>query len=204
MDFQSSETHKNLMRAFAGESQARNRYTIAAAEAKKQNLYVVEAVFKFTAEQERAHAEVFFDYLKELAGREITVDGGYPVEEYSDIKKALQNARDNEKREYEEVYKSFGEIAEKEGYTQIAYAFSNIGEVEKIHSDRFNCFLRMMENGTLFTSNVETGWMCLNCGHITYGKAAPKICPVCRKDQGYFVRLELVPFGGKFGDGQNV
>lgn len=204
MDFQSSETHKNLMRAFAGESQARNRYTIAAAEAKKQNLYVVEAVFNFTAEQERAHAEVFFDYLKELAGREITVDGGYPVEEYSDIRKALKNARDNEKREYEEVYKSFGETAEREGYTQIAYAFNNIGEVEKIHSDRFNCFLRMMENDTLFVSNVETGWMCLNCGHITYGKAAPKICPVCKKDQGYFIRLELVPFGGKFGEGQSA
>lgn len=203
MDFQSSETHKNLMRAFAGESQARNRYTIAAEAAKKQNLYVVEAVFKFTAEQERAHAEAFFDHLKELAGREIVVDGGYPVEEYSDIKNALRNARDNEMKEHDEVYKSFGEIAEKEGYTQIAYTFKNIGEIEKVHSERFNCFLRMIEEGTLFVSNVDTGWMCLNCGNIVYGKAAPKICPVCKKDQGYFIRLELVPFGGKFGNGQN-
>lgn len=199
MDFQSSETHKNLMRAFAGESQARNRYTLAAEAAKKQNLYVVEAVFKFTAEQEKAHAGVFFDHLKELAGREIIVDGGYPVEEYSDIKKALQNARDNERKEYDEVYKAFGDIAEKEGYTQIAYTFRGIADIEKIHSERFNCFLRMMESDTLFVSNVETGWMCLNCGHITYGTAAPKICPICRHDQGYFIRLELVPYGGKFG-----
>lgn len=199
MDFKSSETHKNLMRAFAGESQARNRYTFGADAAKKQNLYVIEAVFKFTAEQEREHAEVFFDRLKELAGNEIVVDGGYPVEEYSDIKSVLQNAKENEYKEYDEVYKSFGDIAEQEGFMQIANTFRQIGEIEKVHSERFNCFLKMLENGTLFVSNVETGWMCLNCGHISYGKAAPKICPVCRHDQGYFIRLELVPFGGKFG-----
>lgn len=199
MDFKSSETHKNLMRAFAGESQARNRYTFAANAAGKKNLYVVEAVFKFTAEQEKAHAKVFFDYLKELAGSEVIVDGGYPVEEYSDIRRILQNARENEKREYDEVYKSFGDIAEKEGFLQIANTFRSIAQVEKIHSERFNCFLKMMENDTLFVSNVETGWMCLNCGHISYGTAAPKICPLCRHDQGYFIRLELVPFGGKFG-----
>lgn len=200
MDFQSSETHKNLMCAFAGESQARNRYTLAAEEAGKQKLYVVEAVFKFTADQEKAHAGVFFDCLKELAGREIVVDGGYPVEEYSDMRRTLQNARDNENKEYAEVYRSFAETAEKEGYSQIAAAFKNIAEIEKIHSERFNCFFRMLESGTLFVSNVETGWICLNCGHITYAKEAPKICPVCRKDQGYFIRLELTPFGGKFGE----
>lgn len=200
MDFQSSETHKNLMRAFAGESQARNRYTLAAEAAGKQNLYVIEAVFKFTADQEKEHAGVFFDHLKELAGKEIVVDGGYPVEEYSDMKKILQNARDNENKEYAEVYRSFAETAEKEGYTQISYTFKNIAEIEKVHSERFNCFYRMLESGTLFVSNVETGWMCLNCGHITYGKEAPKICPVCGKDQGYFIRLELTPFGGKFGN----
>jgi rubrerythrin len=199
MDFKSSETHQNLMRAFAGESQARNRYTFAADAAQKKNLYVVEAVFKFTADQEKAHGKIFFDYLKELSGSEITVDGAYPVEEYSDIKSVLQNARDNEMKEFDEVYKSFGDIAENEGFIQIANAFRGIAQIEKIHSERFNCFLKMMENDTLFVSNVETGWMCLNCGHISYGKGAPKICPICRHDQGYFIRLELVPFGGKFG-----
>ncbi|MCI5604612.1 MAG: rubrerythrin family protein [Clostridia bacterium] len=199
MDFKTSETRKNLMRAFAGESQARNRYTFAANAAKSKNLYVIEAVFEFTANQEKAHAKVFFDYLKELAGSEVIVDGGYPVEEFSDIRRALRNARENEKKEYDEVYKSFGEIAEQEGFLQIANTFREIADIEKIHSERFNCFLKMMENDTLFVSNVETGWMCLNCGHISYGKSAPKICPVCRHDQGYFIRLELVPFGGKFG-----
>lgn len=200
MDFQSSETHKNLMRAFAGESQARNRYTFAAEAAGQQKLHVVQAVFKFTADQEKAHAETFFGLLKELADKEIVVDGGYPVEEYSDMRKILQNARDNENKEYAEVYRSFAQTAEKEGFTQVAYTFSSIADIEKVHSERFNCFLRMMENNTLFVSDVDTGWMCLNCGHITHAKEAPKICPICKKDQGYFIRLELVPFGGKFGN----
>lgn len=199
MNFAETETHKNLMRAFAGESQARNRYTFAAEAAKKQNLYVIEAVFNFTAKQEKAHAGVFFDRLKELSGNDVIVDGGYPVEEYSDLKKALKSARENEKKEWEQVYKSFAKTAEEEGFTQIAYSFNGIGEIEKLHSERFDCFLKMIENGTLFVSHTETGWMCLNCGHISYGTSAPKICPICKHDQGYFIRLELVPFGGKFG-----
>ncbi len=198
MEFKTSETHKNLMRAFAGESQARNRYTFAAAAAKKQNLYVVEAVFKFTAEQERAHGDVFFGRLKELAGEEINIDAGFPVETYTDIKQILRNARDNEKKEHDVVYKAFGEKAREEGFDAAAYSFEEIAKVEKLHSERFSYFLDLMEKNELFVSKTETGFMCLNCGYIYTGKSAPAICPVCGRNRGYFIRLELTPYGGKF------
>ena len=198
MDFKTSETHKNLMRAFAGESQARNRYTFAASAAKKQQLYVIEAVFNFTANQEKEHAEIFFDHLKNLANEEIMIDAAYPVETYDDIKEMLRNARDNEHKEYDQVYKTFAKTAEQEGFAGIAYSFNEIAKIEKIHSDRFSYFLDLIEKDELFVSNTETGFMCLNCGHIVTAKEAPPVCPVCKHDRGYFIRLELVPYGGKF------
>lgn len=198
MDFKTSETHKNLMRAFAGESQARNRYTFAASAAKKQQLYVIEAVFNFTANQEKEHAEIFFDHLKNLANEEIMIDAAYPVETYTDIKEILRNARDNEHKEYDQVYKTFAKTAEQEGFAGIAYSFNEIAKIEKIHSDRFSYFLDLIEKDELFVSNTETGFMCLNCGHIVTAKEAPQVCPVCKHDRGYFIRLELVPYGGKF------
>lgn len=198
MDFKTSETHKNLMRAFAGESQARNRYTFAASAAKKQQLYVIEAVFNFTANQEKEHAEIFFDHLKNLANEEIMIDAAYPVETYTDIKEILRNARDNEHKEYDQVYKTFAKTAEQEGFAGIAYSFYEIAKIEKIHSDRFSYFLDLIEKDELFVSNAETGFMCLNCGHIVTAKEAPQVCPVCKHDRGYFIRLELVPYGGKF------
>ncbi|NDO18958.1 rubrerythrin family protein [Lachnospiraceae bacterium MD329] len=198
MDFKTSETHKNLMRAFAGESQARNRYTFAASAAKKQQLYVIEAVFNFTANQEKEHAEIFFDHLKNLANEEIMIDAAYPVETYDDIKEMLRNARDNEHKEYDQVYKTFAKTAEQEGFAGIAYSFNEIAKIEKIHSDRFSYFLDLIEKDELFVSNTETGFMCLNCGHIVTAKEVPQVCPVCKHDRGYFIRLELVPYGGKF------
>ena len=199
MEFRNSETHKNLMRAFAGESQARNRYTLAASAAKEQKLYVIEAVFKFTADQEKEHAEIFYDHLKELSGREITIDASYPVEEYSDMVKALENAHNNEFKEYDEVYKDFGEIAHQEGYLEIAHSFKEIAAIEKIHSERFEFFKQLLKTDKLFVSDVKTGWMCLNCGFRFEGMQAPEMCPVCKHDKGYFIRVELVPYGGKFG-----
>ena len=199
MDFCSSETHKNLMRAFAGESQARNRYTFASQAAKEKKLYVLESVFQFTAEQEKAHARVFFDHLKELSGKEIHIDASFPVEQYNDIATLLENAHNNEFKEYDEVYKTFGEIAQKEGYPEIAHSFREIAEIEKIHSDRFEFFKQLVNENKLFVSDVKTGWMCLNCGFRFEGMQAPELCPVCRHEKGYFIRVELVPYGGKFG-----
>lgn len=194
MDFKSSETAKNLMRAFAGESQARNRYTFAASQARKEGLPVVEAVFTFTAGQEKEHAEVFYDYLKELKGQTIIVDGGYPVDLYDKTLDLLKAARHNEYEEYGDVYKNFGKTAEEEGFPAIANTFKMIAEIEKLHGDRFQMFADYMEENRLFVSEVETGWMCLNCGHVFRGTKAPGQCPVCHHEQGYFIRLELAPY----------
>lgn len=193
-DFKQSETVKNLMRAFAGESQARNRYTFAASAAKKEGLPVVESVFTFTAGQEKEHAEIFYNYLKDLKGETIFIDGGYPVDLYDCSLDLLKAARHNEYEEYQDVYKNFGDIAKEEGFAQIANTFHMIAEIEKVHGDRFQMFADYIEKNQLFVSEVETGWMCLNCGYVFRGTQAPAQCPVCHHEQGYFIRLELAPY----------
>lgn len=194
IEFKNSETKDNLMRAFAGESQARNRYTFGASTAKKNNLYVVSEIFLFTANQEKEHAEIFYKFLSEMAGENIHVDGGYPVDLSDDIVKLLRAAQHNEYEEHDDAYKKFGDKAREEGFDEIAGAFHMIGEIEKTHGDRFGMFADMIENDTLFVSDVETGWMCLNCGHIYTGENVPDKCPVCDHDRGYFIRLELAPY----------
>lgn len=193
-ELKNSETAKNLMRAFAGESQARNRYTFAAGQAKKEGLFVIQAIFNYTAGQEKEHAEIFYKYLKDLKGETIFIDGGYPVDLYDNAKDLLKAARHNEYEEYEEVYKGFAETAKQEGFSQISSSFSMISQIEKIHGDRFQMFVDYMEKNQLFVSNTQTGWLCLNCGHVLTGLDAPALCPVCHHEQGYFIRLELSPF----------
>lgn len=197
MDFKNSETKDNLMRAFAGESQARNRYTFAASVAKKNNLPVVEAVFLFTAQQEKEHGEIFYNYLKELAGETITVDGGYPVDLYDSVEQLLFAAQHNEYEEHDSVYQAFGDKAKEEGFPKIAAAFHMIAEIEKTHGDRFGKFAQWLKDNQLFVSQTETGWMCLNCGYIYEGREVPPKCPVCDHDRGYFIRLELAPYSMK-------
>ncbi|MBE5922146.1 MAG: rubrerythrin family protein [Lachnospiraceae bacterium] len=194
VDFKNSETKDNLMRAFAGESQARNRYTLAAAQAKKENLQVIEAVFKFTADQEKEHAEIFYNYLTELGGESIHIDGSYPVDISTSVAELLRMAQHNEYEEHDDVYKAFGDKAREEGFERIANSFHMIAEIEKVHGDRFGKFAQWMEDNKLFVSDVKTGWMCLNCGHIHEGPKAPSVCPVCEHAQGYFIRLELAPY----------
>lgn len=192
--FDQSETKDNLMRAFAGESQARNRYQFAAGQARKEGLYVVEAVFNFTASQEQSHAKVFYNHLKELAGKNIEVDGKYPVDIYDNSIKLLRAAQHNEYEEHDDVYKHFGEVAEEEGFKQVAKSFEMIAGIEKIHGNRFGKFADLLENNQLFVSNVSVHWMCLNCGYIYEGTEVPPKCPVCSHDKGFFVRLELAPY----------
>jgi len=194
MDFSGSVTKDNLMRAFAGESQARNRYTFAASQAKKNGLYVISAVFAFTASQEKEHAEIFYNHLKDMAGETIFIDGGYPVDIADDTADLLEMARHNEYEEHDNVYKSFGETARKEGFEQIASTFLQIAEIEKVHGDRFGKYAQLMREGKLFVSDVEEEWMCLNCGFVYKGTQAPAVCPVCRHDRGYFIRFELAPY----------
>ncbi len=194
VEFKHSETRTNLMKAFAGESQARNRYTFAAKEAKNQKLHIVEAVFTFTASQEEAHAKVFYDHLKALSGENIQTDGTYPVDISNSIEELLRYAQHNEYEEYNNVYKSFADTARIEGFLDIAADFTNISEIEKIHGDRLGHLADLIKSNKLFVADVECKWMCLNCGFVYSGKEAPKICPVCSHDQGFFIRLELAPY----------
>ena len=194
VNFHESKTKENLMRAFAGESQARNRYTYAAEQAHKEHLYVLEYVFRFTADQERAHGKVFYEFLKDLSGQTITIDGGYPVDISESYVELLRMAEHNEREEHEDVYKAFEETARQEGFDDIARAFFMIGRIEKMHGDRFGMFAKWMEENKLFVSDVSTEWMCLNCGHHITAKQAPNVCPVCGEEQGFFIRLELAPY----------
>ncbi|WP_293009715.1 MULTISPECIES: rubrerythrin [unclassified Oscillibacter] len=194
MDLKNSETKISLMRAFAGESQARNRYTFAASQAKKQGLHVIEAAFLFTANQEKEHAEVFYKHLGELSGETVQIDGGYPVDAAQDMAALLRMARHNELEEFGDAYPAFAEIAKKEGFSRIADSFSRIAAIEKTHADRFELLADLLERERLFVADVECGWMCLNCGYVFTGKTAPEKCPACDHDRGYFIRLTMAPY----------
>ena len=197
VEFSNSVTKDNLMRAFAGESQARNRYTFAASQAKKNGLQVISAVFAFTASQEKEHAEIFYKLLQKMAGSTIFIDGGYPVDISDNIADLLDMAQHNEYEEHDSVYQSFGDAARKEGFDQIAASFFQIAAIEKVHGDRFGRYAKLIREGKLFVSDVEEEWMCLNCGFVFKGKKAPEICPVCHHDKGYFIRFELAPYEGR-------
>lgn len=199
VDFRNSETKDNLMRAFAGESQARNRYTFGAGQAKREKQEVISRVFLYTAEQEKEHAEIFYKHLKELAGETIHVDGGYPVDLTENLAELLRMAQHNEYEEHDDVYKKFGDKAKEEGFDDVARSFYNIAEIEKFHGDRFRRFAEFLEQNRLYVSDVKCGWICLNCGYICESDQAPKRCPVCDYDQGYFIRLELSPFADSTG-----
>lgn len=194
VEFKNSETKDNLMRAFAGESQARNRYTFAAAFAEQQKQQAIAQIFIYTANQEKEHAEIFYNHLQELAGETIHIDGGYPVDLTDDLAKLLRMAQHNEYEEHDDVYKNFAQKAKEEGFPKVAASFEMIAEIEKYHGDRFGKFAEMLEQNKLHVSDVKTGWICLNCGHIHEGESVPPQCPVCDHDRGYFIRVELAPY----------
>lgn len=195
--FQESKTKENLMRAFAGESQARNRYTIAASLAKKEGYEVIAEAFLYTAGQEKEHAEIFYDFLKEVAGTTITVDGGYPVDLFDNTVALLRAAQHNEFEEYDDVYPNFGNIAKEEGFPQISHAFYKIAEIEKTHGERFGMLAELLEKNQYYRSETTQRWVCLNCGHIHEGTSVPEECPICRHSKGYFIPLELAPYTKK-------
>ncbi len=189
-----SQTKINLMKAFAGESQAANRYLFAAKQAKKENLYILQEIFTFTANQEKAHAKVFFDHLKSTCCENVDITAGYPVDLSKDVLGLLESAAHNENEEYEIVYKEFAKVAMEEGFPKIAESFSLIAEIEKVHRNRFDCYHGALNNHELFNSSGED-WMCLHCGHVAKGATeAPKACPVCSHNQGYFARANQAPY----------
>ena len=193
-ELKNSETLKNLMRAFAGESQARNRYTFAAGLCRQQKLHVLEAVFLFTAGQEKEHAEIFYNHMKAVSGSTVHIDGGYPVTVTNDVLRLLRDAQHNEYEEFDPVYPSFGETARAEGFPAVAASFEQIARIELTHGNRFGRLADLLENGKLFVSDVKCGWMCLNCGYVLESLEAPRQCPVCSHDQGWFIRLEMAPY----------
>lgn len=190
-----SVTKVNLLRAFAGECQAWRRYELAGSHAKDQNLNVLYWLFRYTALQEREHAEVFYNHLAEFNGQEISITADYPVDNSTNILQLLQLASQRENAEHTTIYKSFGDQAKQEGFFAIANSFHMIAEIEKVHGERFAQYAQMLQDNKLFASDTPTDFICLNCGHIHRGTSAPQKCPVCNHNQGFFVRREDSPFG---------
>ena len=193
-ELKGTKTEANLAAAFAGESQARNRYTFAAEEARMQKMYAIANVFEFTADQERAHAKRFYDLLKDLTGETIEITGGYPVDLHPTVEELLNAATHNEYEEADDVYLAFAEVAKQEGILEAASAFSQIAKIEKIHGNRFKKLAQLLRDGMYYQQPEGGEWMCLNCGHIHKGMLVPEVCPVCRHDKGYFIPLELAPY----------
>ena len=197
IQFQNSQTKINLMKAFAGESQARNRYTFAAEEAREQGMYAISDVFLFTADQERAHADRFYDLLKSLSGDTVDICGSFPIDKQDTLEGLLDAATHNEYEEADDVYVEFAQTAKEEGFLEVASAFLQIAKIEEIHGDRFARISGMLKDGTYFETEEGGKWMCLNCGNIHTGKKLPGVCPVCRREKGYFIPIELAPYRTK-------
>ena len=194
MTFENSRTKENLMKAFAGESQARNRYMFAAEQANTSNLYVLAEIFRYTADQEQAHAKVFYDHLAGLAGQNIAVEGTYPVDVADNVLDLLHMAQHNELEEFENVYPHFASVAEEEGFLPVSASFRMIAEIEHNHARRFQHVAKLLKEGRLFAGTGEAVWMCQNCGHLYKGSKVPDTCPVCQHNRGFFIPVDMAPW----------
>ena len=190
-----SMTKENLLKAFAGECQAWRRYEFAASQSKNQNLQVLYWLFHYTGSQEKEHAEIFYNHLREFHGQEISISADYPIDNSNNILELLQLSAKHEAAEHDTIYKSFGDIAKEEGFYHIANSFYMIAEIEQIHSQRFAQYAHLVQNNKLFENETPTEYICLNCGHVHKGNKAPQVCPVCSHNQGFFVRRDDSPFG---------
>ena len=177
-------TEENLLKAFAGESQARSRYTFFASQAKKDGYEQIAAVFQTTAEQELEHAKRFFKYLE--GGVATIHNATYPAGVISNTENNLIAAAEGEHDEWENLYSSFAEIASAEGFSKVALTFRHVAEVEKEHERRYLKLLSRLTDGDFFRRNGEIVWQCRNCGYIIKAGMAPKICPSCEHEQKYF------------------
>ncbi|MHB8091697.1 MAG: rubrerythrin [Syntrophales bacterium] len=185
-EFKGSQTEKNLLAAFAGESQARNRYTYFSSAAKKEGFEQIAAFFTETADNEKEHAKVFF---KHLQGGEVEITAAYPAGMIGTTKENLAAAADGEKMEWTTIYSDFAKMAKKEGFAEVARSFEQIAKVEKFHEERYRRLLANVESGKAFRNEQAVRWHCRNCGYIFEGKTPPKICPACQHPQAYFEEL---------------
>lgn len=182
-----TKTAENLMKSFAGECQARTRYTYYASVARKAGYLQIADIFIETAEQEREHAKRFFKFLvPDFQGEQIEINAAYPVGLSDDTATNLRDAAAGEHEEWSVDYPEFARIAREEGFPQIAAAWDKISEVENRHERRYNKLLKNIEEGKVFEKDEVVFWKCLNCGYIHEGAVAPKLCPACLHPQSYF------------------
>ncbi len=183
-DLQGTETEKNLLKAFAGESQARNRYTYYAGVARKEGYRQIEALFLETADNEREHAKRFFEFLESGSGLEI--QAAYPAGRIGTTAENLRAAAAGENEEWSALYPAFAEVAKKEGFKDVAAAFTMIAKVEKEHEARYLKLAENIDKGEVFEKSAPTRWKCRNCGYVHEGPAAPGKCPACLHPQEHF------------------
>lgn len=183
MELRGSQTEKNLLAAFAGESQARTRYTFFASVAKKEGYEQISAIFQETAENEKEHAELFFKHLK---GGVAEITASYPAGIIGSTAENLKAAAEGEKLEWGTLYPNFAAVAEKEGFKDVARTFHGVGKVESYHERRYRKLLANVEQGKVFKKGSSTKWKCRNCGYIYEGSEAPDECPVCAHPRSYF------------------
>ncbi|MCR1933317.1 rubrerythrin [Clostridium tepidum] len=182
-----TKTAENLLKSFAGESQARGRYTYYASVAKKEGFLQISKIFLETAEQEKEHAKRFYKFLKEdLQGDAIEITASYPIALYDNTADNLKAAASGENEEWTELYPEFAKVAREEGFTEIAVAYDMISKVEKEHEKRYLKLLENVQNDKVFKKDEKVLWKCSNCGFIYEGTAAPEKCPACLHPKSYF------------------
>ncbi|MCX6231597.1 MAG: rubrerythrin family protein [Bacteroidetes bacterium] len=183
MSIKGSKTEKNLLKAFAGESQAKNRYQFFAKQAKKEGYEQIAAIFEETALQEASHAKIFFRYLE---GGMVEITASYPAGIIATTAENLKAAAGGENEEWTKLYPEFSKIAEEEGFKKVAMSFKLIAIIEKEHEARFNKLWNNIDTENVFKRDTDVKWICRKCGHIHYGKKALLKCPVCEHPQAYY------------------
>jgi len=178
-----SKTEKNLLAAFAGESQARNRYTYFASAARKEGFEQIANIFTETAENEKEHAKVFFKYLE---GGDVEITAVYPAGAIRDTKTNLEEAAAGENLEWTTLYSDFAKTAKDEGFPEVVRSFEQIAKVEKFHESRYRKLINNISNGEVFKKKTTMKWHCINCGYVIEGAEAPKECPACKHPQAFY------------------
>jgi rubrerythrin len=183
MELKGSQTEKNLLAAFAGESQARNRYTYFASTARKEGYEQISAFFLETAENEKEHAKLFFSLLK---GGDVEIVAAYPAGIIGNTAENLKAAADGENLEWTKLYQDFADVAKKEGFKEVYETFTNVAKVEKFHEGQYLGLLKNVKEGKVFKKDSSVKWHCRNCGYVFEGKEVPDQCPVCKHPRAHF------------------
>jgi len=183
MELKGSETEKNLLKSFAGESQARMRYAYFASKAKKEGYEQISSIFTETADNEKEHAEIFFKYLE---GGDCEIQASYPAGKIGTTSENLLAAAEGEKEEWGKLYPDFEKVAREEGFEDIANSFKEIAEAEEYHEKRYRKLLENIEEGVVFKRDSIVKWKCRNCGYVHEGEDAPELCPACKHPKSYY------------------